>query len=134
LLLSADLVVLPYNPQSYKNRGSGIFSEATTLGIPVVAPMGCKFAFAAIEERRATGIENHTAASLADAVSLTINDFEVLRANAKSHAEKLDTEISSRDFIANILTFAPTVDVANTHVGLTKRFWRSLKDYARQFT
>ncbi|BFM39499.1 glycosyltransferase [Synechocystis sp. LKSZ1] len=39
LLVSADLVVLPYDPQSYQ-RTSGVLTEALAAGKPVVVPAG----------------------------------------------------------------------------------------------
>jgi hypothetical protein len=36
-LLSASIIVLPYNPKAYGDgRGSGIFEEALTIGLPMV--------------------------------------------------------------------------------------------------
>jgi glycosyltransferase involved in cell wall biosynthesis len=35
-----DLVVLPYAPDRYRNRGSGILMDALASGVPVVAPRG----------------------------------------------------------------------------------------------
>jgi glycosyltransferase involved in cell wall biosynthesis len=46
----ADLVLLPYDREVYKTRGSGVFNEARNMGIPVVATGGCDFARPAFEE------------------------------------------------------------------------------------
>jgi glycosyltransferase involved in cell wall biosynthesis len=35
-----SLVVLPYDPNQYKNRGSGILWEALAAGVPVIVPNG----------------------------------------------------------------------------------------------
>jgi glycosyltransferase involved in cell wall biosynthesis len=35
-----DLVVLPYDIDSYAGKGSGILAQATAVGIPVVGPLG----------------------------------------------------------------------------------------------
>ena len=43
-LQEADLVLLPYDPLAYGSRGSGVFTEARRLGIPVIATAGCAFA------------------------------------------------------------------------------------------
>ncbi|MBN8890815.1 MAG: hypothetical protein J0H91_11040 [Rhodospirillales bacterium] len=37
-LLAARLMLLPYEPESYAARTSGIFAEAAACGVPVVAP------------------------------------------------------------------------------------------------
>jgi glycosyltransferase involved in cell wall biosynthesis len=35
-----DLVILPYDPNQYTNRGSGILWEALAAGVPVIVPSG----------------------------------------------------------------------------------------------
>jgi hypothetical protein len=39
-IAECDLVVLPYDVQQYRARGSGILMECLALGIPVTAPVG----------------------------------------------------------------------------------------------
>jgi hypothetical protein len=39
-IAECDLVVLPYDVQNYRARGSGILMECLALGIPVTAPVG----------------------------------------------------------------------------------------------
>jgi len=39
-IAKCDLVVLPYDVQNYKARGSGILVECLALGVPVSAPVG----------------------------------------------------------------------------------------------
>lgn len=43
-LAEADLLLLPYDPEVYRWRGSGVFADAHHVGIPVVAPKECAFA------------------------------------------------------------------------------------------
>ncbi|HVA46627.1 MAG TPA: hypothetical protein VNH11_09660 [Pirellulales bacterium] len=40
LLLSADVVILPYDREAYRARSSGIFAEALAAGIPTLVPAG----------------------------------------------------------------------------------------------
>jgi len=47
LLVSADLLLLPYDAAVYSARSSGILAEALALGIPAVVPAGCWMAEAA---------------------------------------------------------------------------------------
>ncbi len=51
LLLSTDLIFLPYDGAAYGPRSSGILAEALALGIPAVVPAGCWMAEAAGPER-----------------------------------------------------------------------------------
>lgn len=122
LLGSADLVVLPYNPRSYENRGSGVFYESTRLGIPAVVPLGCRFASDAIKERRAIAIEVHTAASLSKAISIAIDDLSVLRMNAGSYAAKISKVFSSSEFVAELLSSSPHNDEPNARAGSFVKF------------
>ena len=39
-IAQCDLVVLPYDVQNYRARGSGILMECIALGVPVTAPVG----------------------------------------------------------------------------------------------
>lgn len=39
-IAECDLVVLPYDVQNYRARGSGILMECIALGVPVTAPVG----------------------------------------------------------------------------------------------
>jgi hypothetical protein len=39
-IAECDLIVLPYDVQQYRARGSGILMECLALGIPVTAPVG----------------------------------------------------------------------------------------------
>lgn len=87
-LTQADLIVLPYNSYVYKTRGSGICSEAAKLGIPVVATKDCDFAKDAIEERRAVGIEEFNAESLANAVLTAVDHLEEMTACAADYAAR----------------------------------------------
>jgi len=77
----ADLLLLPYDPAVYKSRGSGVFTEAQRLGIPVIAPRGCDFARPAFEggwgmeivDRSERGIARATVAALEQLALLTTN-------------------------------------------------------------
>lgn len=91
-LAQADLLLLPYDPAVYRTRGSGIFTEAEMLGIPIVAPTGCDFAKTAIAEGRAVGIENHTGPAVAEAVSSALDRLSDIerKANRFSAIESAD--------------------------------------------
>lgn len=43
LYMGTDLVLLPYDPATYANRGSAVFMECISRGIPVVALAGSAF-------------------------------------------------------------------------------------------
>jgi glycosyltransferase involved in cell wall biosynthesis len=85
LLRSADVILLPYRLPAYGQRGSGIFTEATRFGIPVIAPFGSSFAREAISSRRAIGLKEHTAEALANAICEAIDSVEILRKNCRAY-------------------------------------------------
>jgi glycosyltransferase involved in cell wall biosynthesis len=85
LLRSADVVLLPYRLPEYSERGSGIFTEATRLGIPVIAPSGSGFAREAISSGRAIGMKEHTAQALAEAILDALQRIEVLGRNCRAY-------------------------------------------------
>jgi glycosyltransferase involved in cell wall biosynthesis len=114
LLNSADLVILPYDPYVYRNRGSGIFTEASILGIPMVVPMSCDFIAESISEGRAVGFDRFDADSLSDAISRAVVEQSQLKANAVTYAARLGEQKNVFDLIEERLVTRRIVDVANT--------------------
>ncbi len=41
LIVSGDLLLLPYDPGAYGERSSGVLAEARALGVPAIVPRGC---------------------------------------------------------------------------------------------
>jgi glycosyltransferase involved in cell wall biosynthesis len=39
-IATCDLIILPYDPEQYRLKGSGILAQALALGIPTIAPYG----------------------------------------------------------------------------------------------
>ncbi|MBJ7898465.1 MAG: glycosyltransferase [Cyanobacteria bacterium RI_101] len=82
LLKSADLVVLPYNPQSYQ-RTSGVLTEALAAGKPVVVPAGSWLA-EQVAENRGRIYENPS--QLAGAVRSALENLPALTQGAQAYA------------------------------------------------
>lgn len=40
MVTTSDIILIPYNPDQYKARSSGIFAEALAAGVPTVFPLG----------------------------------------------------------------------------------------------
>jgi glycosyltransferase involved in cell wall biosynthesis len=87
-LLQADLVLLPYDEEVYKTRGSGVFNEARQMGIPVVASRGCAFARPAFEGGWGVAIAERTAKGIADALLVALADLPNLATQAEIAANK----------------------------------------------
>lgn len=105
-LAQADLLLLPYDPAVYRTRGSGIFTEAETLGIPIVAPAGCDFAKAAIAAGRAVGIEDHTAPAVVEALSDALNRLSDIERQADRFAAVESVDNAARKILEGAIAAA----------------------------
>ena len=74
----ADLVLLPYDPDVYRSRGSGVFTEAQRLGIPVVATRGCAFAAPAFDSGWGVEITDYSSGGVARAVLAALGRLDQL--------------------------------------------------------
>jgi glycosyltransferase involved in cell wall biosynthesis len=81
-LARADLVLLPYDRKVYKSRGSGIFTEAQRLGIPVIATAGCAFAQPAFEGGWGVEITDYSSEGVARAALAALGRLDELTARA----------------------------------------------------
>lgn len=96
LMRDADLLLLPYDPSVYKSRGSGVFTEASTLGKPVLATRGCGFAADAIAQGRAQEIAEFSSPAVAAALEAALDSFESLSAKAVLARSSRDTHALKR--------------------------------------
>ncbi len=79
LLDEANLLLLPYDPQTYGLQGSGILVEGLALGKIIVARAGTA---TADEARAGVGFVYETPSELADGLADIIRDFQRLSASA----------------------------------------------------
>jgi glycosyltransferase involved in cell wall biosynthesis len=86
-LRQADLVLLPYDPEVYRTRGSGLFAEARRFGIPVVATRGCSFAEAAFRQGWGVEITDHDEAGVARAVLQALGNLDAMAARVPDDAD-----------------------------------------------
>ena len=122
VLRSADLILLPYDPKVYRNRGSGIFDESINLGIPTIAPVNCEFAADAIDGRRAIGIKAHTPQAISDAIVAAVDGYSPLAEQARAYALQLEEKKSPRKFVSAILEASNSGDLP----GLKESFWQDV--------
>jgi glycosyltransferase involved in cell wall biosynthesis len=92
-LASADFLLLPYDPEVYRMRGSGIFSEAERLGIPVIVPAGCAFARPALDARRAVPIVQYDSNGVAAAILVALADRHALTDRARAAAARCEDRL-----------------------------------------
>ncbi|WP_422009853.1 hypothetical protein [Reyranella sp.] len=86
LLSSTDLLLLPYDPASYKARGSGMSNEARRMGIPIVAPAECAFAWPAFEKGHGVAMSRYSPAGLTEATVDALGRLDALKAQASAVA------------------------------------------------
>lgn len=86
-LRQADLVLLPYDAEVYRTRGSGLFAEARRLGIPVVATRGCGFAESAFRQGWGVEIADYDDAGIARAVLQALGSLVALTARVPDDSD-----------------------------------------------
>jgi glycosyltransferase involved in cell wall biosynthesis len=92
-LAEADFLLLPYDPAVYRARGSGIFSEAHRLGIPVIAPAACAFSRPALDAGWGVPIERYDAGGVAEAVLAALADRQGLAERARVAASQCQDQL-----------------------------------------
>lgn len=86
LLSHTDLLLLPYDPESYRVRGSGMSNEARRMGIPIVAPAECAFAWPAFEGGHGVAMSQYSPAGLTEATVDALGRLDALKAQASAVA------------------------------------------------
>ncbi len=104
LLSRTDLLLLPYDPKSYKARGSAMSNEARRMGIPIVAPAECAFAWRAFDNGSGVAMSHYSPDGLAEAAADALGRLDALKARATAVA------VTTRDTLDGILE--ATVDAA----------------------
>jgi glycosyltransferase involved in cell wall biosynthesis len=119
-LARADLVLLPYDGDVYRSRGSGVFTEARRLGIPVIATQGCAFARPAFDGGWGVEIADYSSEGVARAALAALDRLGELQAHAAIAAHQ------ARDDLGFVL--GETVDAVRTQrsSGLAARAKRFL--------
>ncbi len=86
LLSRTDLLLLPYDPEAYRARGSALCNEARRMGIPIVAPAECAFAWRAFEEGHGVPMSRYSPRGLTEATVDALGRLDVLKAHASAVA------------------------------------------------
>ena len=92
-LAEADLLLLPYDPDVYRWRGSGVFADAHHVGIPVVAPKECAFARPAFDGGWGVAMGEYDGNSLAIAVLEALDRLAPLSASAAEAAGRVRDDL-----------------------------------------
>jgi glycosyltransferase involved in cell wall biosynthesis len=89
----AGLLLLPYDPDVYRWRGSGVFADAHHVGIPVVAPKECAFARPAFDDGWGVAMKEYDGNNLGIAVLEALDRLGPLRANAVQAAGRVRDDL-----------------------------------------
>jgi glycosyltransferase involved in cell wall biosynthesis len=92
-LAEAALLLLPYDPDVYRWRGSGVFADAHHVGIPVVAPKECAFARPAFEGGWGVAMKEYDGTSLGIAVLEALDRLAPLTASAAEAAGRVRDDL-----------------------------------------
>lgn len=96
LLAAADIVLIPYDPERYQARSSGILVQAQCAGKVVVTSSGTW-----METRGAAGMVTFNGpANFVDAVRHAVDSFDSLQQQAAEKAERWRSEASANHFMA----------------------------------
>lgn len=92
-LVETDLLLLPYDPDVYRRRGSGVFADAHHVGIPVVAPKDCAFARPAFDGGWGVAMKDYDGNSLGIAVLEALERLAPLNACAAEAAGRVEDDL-----------------------------------------
>jgi len=115
LLDISDLMVLPYEPDRYRESGSGVATEAVSDGIPMVVPSGTTMETLAVScQGGATSFANWRAAEITDAIERAVAGFETLAEKAESGAWEWRRNNGAKLFVDELLATARLNDTAGS--------------------
>lgn len=115
----ADLVLLPYDRDAYRSRGSGVFTEARRLGIPVIATQGCAFAQPAFDGGWGVAIADYSSEGVAHAVLAALDRRGELAARAAIAARQANDNLDS---VLQGTVEAVRADGSSNLAGMARRF------------
>jgi len=103
---AVDVTLLPYDPERFGPRGSGIFTEAVAAGRPIIAAQGI-YAATSIKRGEAEGeiFSPYGAAALATAIDRLVPRLAECQARAAERAEKFARRHSGDTYTDVLLSF-----------------------------
>ena len=101
LLCRSSLILMPYNARTYRHRGSGVYTDARLLGIPVIAPADTDIGNEARKIGMAVTFDAFTADSVAAAIVEAVARLPQLSAAAAMEASS--TRQSAGNYLEALL-------------------------------
>ena len=100
-MAATSLLLMPYDAEKYRQRGSSLFTEARRMGIPMVLPAGTAIGEEGLRDGIAATFEAFNADSVADAVMRAIDQRERLSEAARQRAGS--ERVRSQHYLAILL-------------------------------
>jgi glycosyltransferase involved in cell wall biosynthesis len=101
IMQSAGLVLMPYDRRTYRTRGSAIFTEARSVGVPMVLPAGTAVADEGAQKGLAETFDTFDAPSVVDATLRALGRLDALTTAARHESRRLAHE--DRGYLRPIL-------------------------------
>lgn len=123
LISRCDMAVLPYDPEQYKSKGSGILWEAVGSGVPVVAPAKCTPGRFVLSHNAGTVFEEFTVQGIVQAIDQLSADHARHKASSLTLAAEWKTRHGIDAFMKTFVFDAlpkPTPPKVSYQFGLTQ--------------
>jgi glycosyltransferase involved in cell wall biosynthesis len=99
ILAASDLTLLPYDPERYRCRGSGVYSEAAVMGTPVVVPGHTWMEKEVHDHLHGVAFERFTPDTVATAVEHALATVDGLKTGARRHAATMRSGSSIEHYL-----------------------------------
>jgi len=105
MLKSTGLMLLPYDPVTYRERGSGLFQEALRFAIPMVLPANTAIAAEARSLGSTVEFERQDASCIAEATIAALDRLDNL--SEAAHRHSAESRIGRRGYLETLLSEFP---------------------------
>jgi glycosyltransferase involved in cell wall biosynthesis len=106
LLRDADVLLLPYRPETYRERTSGVFCEALSAGKPVIVSEGSLMARQVSRERTGWLLRDRHPDSIARAIRMALSELDLVAARCVELMERYGKMFHPDTVVAKLLSLA----------------------------
>ncbi|HEY5779986.1 MAG TPA: glycosyltransferase family 4 protein [Terrimicrobiaceae bacterium] len=106
LLREADVLLMPYRVDTYKERTSGVFCEALSAGKPVIVSEGSLMGLQVLRERTGWLVRDTSPASLADAIRRALPELESVAARSMKLMQRYSEMFHPDTVVSKLLALA----------------------------
>lgn len=106
LLRDADVLLLPYRPETYKERTSGVFCEALSAGKPVIVSEGSLMARQVSRERTGWLVRDRHPESIARVIRRALPELDFVAARCMELMQRYGTMFHPDTVVTRLLSLA----------------------------